>query len=51
MHEEPSPHFLLTVRQRLNKAFVEKWIEVEAQSTGLPDPLTLILWIFGCGDT
>jgi len=24
---------------------------MEARSTGLLDPMTLILWIFGCGDT
>jgi hypothetical protein len=25
--------------------------DVKAQSTCLHDPLTLVLWIFGCGDT
>jgi len=24
---------------------------MEVRSTGLHDPMTLILWIFGCGDT
>jgi hypothetical protein len=24
---------------------------MEARPTGLHDPMTLILWIFGCGDT
>jgi hypothetical protein len=35
----------------LNQTFGEQWIGCGAQSTGLHDHLTLILWIFGCRDT
>jgi hypothetical protein len=39
------------VRQHLNQTSVSSGYGAEAESTGLHDPLTLILWIFGCGIT
>jgi hypothetical protein len=44
MHERATLHFLPIIRQHAN-------LSSGAQSTSLHDPLTLILQIFGCGDT
>jgi hypothetical protein len=37
-----------TTQTRLS---VQSELGVEAQSNGLQDPLNLIVWILGCGDT
>jgi hypothetical protein len=34
----------------MNQAFGEEWIGRWAQSDGLHDHLTSVLWIFGCGN-
>jgi hypothetical protein len=45
-------HFLRNVRQHLNQSFGEQWIgRAEAESTGLHDLLTSILWIYMAAGT
>jgi hypothetical protein len=47
----PHPIFSALSDSFLTRLSVNSGYDAEAQSTGLHDHQTLILWIFGCGET
>jgi hypothetical protein len=51
MHDGAPSHFLRTVRQHLNQTLGEQRIGRGGPVNWPARSLTLILWIFGCGDT
>jgi hypothetical protein len=51
MHDGALPRVLCIVRRYLNETFCEPWVERRGPVNCLHDPLTLILWAFGCRDT